>query len=48
MHLRLSNLNQDDEIKCASEWSGVLNSQRVYEAVRSDKRVAKADHTLYL
>jgi hypothetical protein len=48
MYYRLSNLTQDDKIKCASEWSGVLISQRVYAAVRSAKRVPKADHTLYL
>jgi hypothetical protein len=35
-------------IKGASEWSGVLSSQRVYAAVRSAKRVAKAGHHLYL
>jgi hypothetical protein len=44
----LSKLTQDDEIKCASEWSGVLSSQRVYAAVRSAKRVDKAGHKLYL
>ena len=44
----LSNLTQDDEIKCASGWSGVLSFQRVYAAVRSAKRVAKASHHLYL
>jgi hypothetical protein len=48
MHWRLSNLTQDDEIKCASEWSGVLSSQRVYAVVRSAKRVAKVGHYLYL
>ena len=48
MHQRLPNLTQDDEIKCVSEWSGVLNSQRVYAAISSAKRVAKPGHTLYL
>ena len=37
-------VTQDDEIKYASEWSGVLSSQRVYAAVRSAKRVALASH----
>ena len=44
----LSNLTQDDETKCASEWSGVLSSQRVYVGIGSAKRVAKASHHLYL
>ena len=40
----LSNLTQDYQIKCASEWSGVLSSERVCAAIGSANRVAKAGY----
>ena len=46
--LEALNFTQDNKIKCASEWSGVLSFERVYAGVGSVKRVAKAGHHLYL